>query len=85
MEYTLAAAAREEAGFEEMEEYIQRRQNMVAQFIATRLLLDMCKYTERTPGAQVEVRRWEKEVIYLAEARETEMLAAEAYKYGRGK
>ena len=34
-EYTLAAVAREEAGFEEMEEYIQRRKNMVAQFIAT--------------------------------------------------
>ena len=74
--------AREEAGFEEMEEYIQRRKNMVAQFIATRLLLYLCKYMERTPGVQVGMRKWEKEVIYLTGARETEMVASEADKDG---
>ena len=35
-DYTLTAMARAEAGFEMMEEYIWRRQNMVAQYIATR-------------------------------------------------
>ena len=34
-EYTLVEAAREEAGFEPMETYIRRRQNTVAQYIAT--------------------------------------------------
>ena len=34
-EYTLAAAAREEAVFKAMEEYIRRRNNTVAHFIAT--------------------------------------------------
>ena len=34
-EYTSAAAAREEVGFEVMGEYIWRRQNTVVHFIAT--------------------------------------------------
>ena len=33
-EYTSTVLAREEAGFEVMEEYIRRRQNTVAEFIA---------------------------------------------------
>ena len=52
-EYTSEAAEREEAAFEAMEEYIQRRQNTAVQYIYTRLLLDMCEATERTPGVQV--------------------------------
>ena len=40
-EYTSAAAAREAAGLLMMEEYIRRRQNTVAQYIATRSLLDL--------------------------------------------
>ena len=35
-EHTVAEAAREEAGLETMETYIWRRQNTVAQYIATR-------------------------------------------------
>ena len=34
-EYTLMATAREEAGFQTMEEYIPQRQNTAAQYIAT--------------------------------------------------
>ena len=42
--YTLAAAAaREEAVFLTMEEYIRRQQNRVSQYIATRSLLDQCE------------------------------------------
>ena len=48
-EYALAAAAREEVGFDTMEEYIQRRQNTAAQFIDTRFLLDLYGDMERTP------------------------------------
>ena len=35
---------------------IWRRQNAVPQYIATQLLLDLCKGTERTPGAWVGMR-----------------------------
>ena len=54
-EYISAAAEREEAAFEAMEEYIQRRQNIALQYIYTRLLMDLCEATERTPGVQVGI------------------------------
>ena len=41
--YTLAETARDEAEFLTMEEYIRWRQNTVAQYIATRSLLDLCE------------------------------------------
>ena len=41
--YTSAVVAREAAGFLMMEEYSRRRQNMVAQYIATRKMLDLCE------------------------------------------
>ena len=40
--YTLAEAAREAIGFLTMEEYARRRQNTVAQYIATLSLLELC-------------------------------------------
>ena len=40
--YTSSATAREEAGFLTIEEYIRRRQNTVAQYIAMQSLLDQC-------------------------------------------
>ena len=49
--YTLAVAtAREEAGFLTMEEYIRRRQNTVAHYIATRSMLELFEGSERDPG-----------------------------------
>ena len=57
-EYTLATTAREEAGFETTEEYIWQRQNMVAQYIATRSLLDLCEGSERSPGVRVGMPWW---------------------------
>ena len=39
-EYPPLAAAMEEAGFEEIGVYIKKRQNMVAQYTATRPILD---------------------------------------------
>ena len=39
--YTSEAMAREEAGFLTMEEYVRRHHNTVAQYIATRSLLDL--------------------------------------------
>ena len=40
----------EEAGFEEIGVYIQKRQNMVAQYIATRPILNLCEQSVWRPG-----------------------------------
>ena len=53
-------AAREETGFEPMETYIRRRLNTVANYIATRLIMDLCEATERKQGEQVGIRWWEQ-------------------------
>ena len=42
-EYPPLAAAMEEAGFEEIGVYITRRQNTVSQYIAARLIMDLCE------------------------------------------
>ena len=75
--YTSAATTREEAGFLAMEEYIRRRQNTVAQYIATRSLLDLCEGLERAPGARVGMRWWEQAGLDLAGAREAAATATE--------
>ena len=48
--YTSTAAAREAAGFLTMEEYVRRRQNMVAQYIAIQSLLDLYEGSDRDTG-----------------------------------
>ena len=60
-----------------MEEYIWKRQNMVAQYIAARSLLDLCEATERTPGARVGMRWWEQLGIDLEGSRDTTAVVAE--------
>ena len=44
-------AEKAEAGFETMEMYIWRRQNMVAQYIAMIFLLDLSEATDRKQGS----------------------------------
>ena len=44
---------------------ITRRQNTVAQYIATRPILDLCKRATRKPGAQVSRQWWEQAGIDL--------------------
>ena len=51
--YTSEAMAREEAGFLTMEEYVRRHQNTVAQYIATRSLLDLRPRSPLQPLTQV--------------------------------
>ena len=53
-----------------MEEYVRQRQNTVAQYIATRSLLDLCEESERDPGARVRIRWQEQALIDLAGVRE---------------
>ena len=60
-----------------MEEYVRRRQNTVAQYIATRSLLDLCEGSERDPGAWVGMRWWEQAGIDLAGAQEAAAAVAE--------
>ena len=67
----------EEVGVLVVEEYIRRCQNTVAQYIATRSLLDLCEGLERASGAQVGMRWWEQVEIYLTGAREAAAAAKE--------
>ena len=46
-----------EAGFKDIRTSINNRQNTVAQYIATRPLLDLCEGTNQIGGARMS-RRW---------------------------
>ena len=50
----------EEAGLTDIRTSIQRRQNTVAQYISTRLLLDLCKGARPREGVRVTLRWWEQ-------------------------
>ena len=54
--YPSLEGAMKEAGFKDVWTSINRRQNTVAQYIATRPLLDLCKGTIQIGGARVEMR-----------------------------
>ena len=42
-----------EAGFQNMNTYVSRRYNTVAQFILTRPIMELCLAAERRPGSRV--------------------------------
>ena len=50
-EYLLLEITMEEAGFEEMGAYVLKRQNLVAYYITTWLILDLCEETVHRFGA----------------------------------
>ena len=54
-----------EAVFEEIMTYVTRRQNTVAQYIVTRPIMDLCERSDRSPGAYVSRRWWEKDGLDL--------------------
>ena len=54
-----------EAGLEVIRKSITRRQNTVAQYIATRPILDLYERSTWRPGARVSRRWWEQAVIDL--------------------
>ena len=58
--YPYLAVALKEAGIVRITTLILRRQNTVAQFIATRPILGLCEVTERRPGTRVP-RRWREQ------------------------
>ena len=59
-----------EAGVMRIRTSILRRQNTVAQFIATRPILGLCEVTERRRGTRVPRRWWEQRGIDWKAARE---------------
>ena len=68
--YPSLAGAMKEAGIVLIWTSILRRQNMVAQFIATRSILGLCEGAVRRPGARVPRRWWEQTGIDWKGARE---------------
>ena len=54
-----------DSGFKGIGIYITRRQNMVAQYIATRPILDLCERSARRPGVRVSRRLWELDSLDL--------------------
>ena len=67
-----------EAGLTDVQTYINRRQNTVAQYIAMRPFLDLCKGAKQREGARVTLRWWNQTGIYWykAKAREAETESA---------
>ena len=61
--YPSLEGAIKEAGFIDVRTSINRRQNTVAQYIATRPLLDLCKGTTCIGGARVAMRWWDQKGI----------------------
>ena len=57
--YPSLEGAMKEAGFTYVRTSINRRQNTVAQYIATRLLLELCEGTTQRGGARVKMRWWD--------------------------
>ena len=49
-----------ETGFEGIRKSVIRRQNKVAQYIATLPILDLCEHPNRRPGARVSWKWWEQ-------------------------
>ena len=58
------------------------RQNTVAQFIATRPILDLCEMANRRPGARVHRRWWEQTRIDWKGSTERAEAASEAAEPG---
>ena len=67
-----------------MEEYIRRRQNTVANYIATWSLLDLCEVSERVPEVRVGMRWWEQVGLDLEGAQEAEAEAEAVAAEGGG-
>ena len=68
--YPSLAGALKEASVVRNRTLILRKQNTVAQFIATRPILGLCEVTERRPGTRVPRRLWEQTGVYWKAARE---------------
>ena len=78
----ITGGSNEGGGIVQMRTSILRRQNTVAQFIATRPILDLCKKAKRRPGAWVPRRWWEQTGVDWRGAMERVEAAAKAAEPG---
>ena len=76
--YPSLEEAMKEAGITDVRTSINRRQNTVEQYIATRPLLDLCERARQREGARVTLRWWYQSGIdwEKAKAKETETESA---------
>ena len=51
---------------------------MVAQYIATRTIMNLCEQSARRPGARVSRRCWDQGGLYLERVKKRESAAAES-------
>ena len=79
-QYLPLAGAPKGAGIVRARTSVLRRQNTVAQFIATRPILVLCEGTERQGGTQVPQRWWEQTGIDWRLAREKNKISEAAGK-----
>ena len=68
--------AMEEEGFEDMVAYVPKRNNMAAQYIAIRPIMDLCEGAVQRPGSWVAMIWWVHKGLDLAGAREAAAAAA---------
>ena len=61
--YTPIMAALGMVGLEKIEVYIERLQNMVVQYIATRLIMDLCLAADRNPGLHLSRQWWDQPAL----------------------
>ena len=54
--YLILEDAMAEAGLQEVETYVSRRQNTVAQYIVNRPIMDLCLVAKWMPGPRVAMR-----------------------------
>ena len=78
-----------EEGYQEVETYVSFHQNTVAQYIATRPIIDICLAAKQRPGPGVAIQWWEQEGLYLEGMRtegveETESTDTATYNYLSG-
>ena len=68
-DYPPLAEALGEAGLEGLRKSTTRRQNTVAQYIATRTVMGLCERATRRPGSMMSWRWWEQDRIDLEGAK----------------
>ena len=69
-----------EAGFEGIGTYITRSQNMVAQYISTRPIMDLCEQSAWRPGSRVSCQWWKQDGLYFEGGKKRSAAAAESYR-----
>ena len=68
----------EESGLKGIRKYITMRQNAVAQYIATRTILDLFERSARRPGARMSRQSWEQTGLDLDVGKKRVVEAASA-------